>query len=201
MSASEIFGQYSFLTASAHQTIAIAKSDCQLEILPRSDFEELLETSPELIEITKQTLQQEDIKDYLHQQHGLSLAAIQDWVSLALATLQEQRKIAPAVKIVQKKSEFLRLARNIRRFSVFSYLTEEELEDIAARLVYRSYPDGKVFFQPGDFSDRFYIIHQGEVEIIFPRNLQRAPLVLTTADPFWRIVFCHRSESYGNRDR
>ncbi len=189
LSANEIFGQYSFLTGSSHQTLAIAKEDCQLEILPRCDFEQLLETSPELLERTEQTLQQERIKDYLQQRHGLSLTAIKDWVSLALATLEEKRTIAPAVKIIQKQSEFLQLARKIHRFPVFSYLTTEELEDIAARLVYRSYQDGQVFFQPGDFSDRLYIIHQGEVEIIFPRNLQRAPLVLTTADPFGELSF------------
>ncbi|MDJ0902262.1 MAG: cyclic nucleotide-binding domain-containing protein [Xenococcus sp. MO_188.B8] len=189
LSVNEIFGQYSFLTGSPHQTIAIAKDDCQLEILPRCDFEELLETSPELLERTEQTLQQEKIRDYLHQHHSLSLTAIKDWVSLALTTLQEQRKIAPAIKVTQKKSEFLQLARKIRRFPVFSYLTEDELEDIAARLVYRSYQDGYVFFQPGNFSDRLYIIHQGEVEIIFPSNLQKAPLVLTTADPFGELSF------------
>ncbi len=189
LSANEIFGQYSFLTGSSHQTVAIAKEDCQLEILPRCDFEQLLETSPELLERTEQTLQQERIKDYLQQRQGLSLTAIKDWVSLALATLEEKRTIAPAVKIIQKQSEFLQLARKIHRFPVFSYLTAEELEDIAARLVYRSYQDGQVFFQPGDFSDRLYIIHQGEVEIIFPRNLQKAPLVLTTADPFGELSF------------
>ena len=189
LNANEIFGQYSFLTSSPHQSIAIAKENCQLEILPRCDFAELLETSPELLERTKHSLQQEQIRDYLHQRQGLSLTAIQDWLSPALTTLQEQRKIAPAVEIIQKKSEFLQLARQIRRFQVFSYLTEEELEDIAARLVYRSYEDGKVFFQPGDFSDRLYIIHQGEIEIIFPRNLQRAPLVLTTADVVGELSF------------
>ena len=189
LNANEIFGQYSFLTGSFHQTIAIAKEDCQLEILHRCDFEQLLETSPELLERTEQTLQQEKIRDYLHQHHGLSLTAIKDWVSLALTTLQERREIAPAVKITQKQPEFLQLARKIRRFPVFSYLTEEELEEIAARLVYRSHQDGHVFFQPGDFSDRLYIIHHGEVEIIYPSNLQRAPLVLTTADAFGELSF------------
>ena len=189
LGANEIFSQYSFLTGSPHKTLAIAKEDCQLEILPRCDFEQLLETSPQFLARTKQTLQQEDIRDYLHQQQQLSLAAITDWVSLAVATLQEKRKIPPAVKITQKKPEFLTLARKIRRFEVFSYLTEAELSEIAARLVYRSYPDGKVFFQPGDFSDRFYLIHQGEVEIIFPRDLQRDPLVLTTGDPFGELSF------------
>ncbi|ELS01758.1 cyclic nucleotide-binding protein [Xenococcus sp. PCC 7305] len=184
VSANEIFGQYSFLTNSPHQTIAIAKEDCQLEILPRADFEQLLETSPEMLERTEQTLQKEAIKDYLHQRHELRVAQIKDWVDFALTTLRESRKIPPAVKVIQKQAEFLQLARKIRRFPVFSYLTEEELEEIAERLIYSSYPDGKVFFQPGDFSDRLYIIHQGEVEIIFPRHLQRAPLVLSTQEPF-----------------
>ena len=189
LSANEIFGQYSFLTGSPHRTLAVAKEDCQLEILPRCDFEQLLETSPELLERTEQTLQQETIRDYLHQRQGLSLAAINEWVSLALVKLREQRAITPAVKLIQKQSEFLALARKIRRFPVFSYLTEAELEEIAARLVYRSAQDGKVFFQPEDFSDRLYIIHQGEVEIIFPPNLQRAPLVLTTTDAFGELSF------------
>ena len=187
LSANEIFGQYSLLTGSTHQTVAVAKEDCQLEILPRPDFEQLLETSPELLERTEQTLQQERIKDYLERQHGLSLPEIKDWVNLAVTTLREKRKITPAIRIDQKKSEFLQLARKIHRFPVFSYLTEEELEEISVRLVYRFYRDGKVFFQPGDFSDRLYIIHQGEVEIIFPSNLERAPLVLTTADPFGEL--------------
>ena len=187
LSANEIFGQYSLLTGSPHQTVAVAKEDCQLEILPRPDFEQLLETSPELLERTEQTLQQEKIKDYLERQHGLSLLEVKDWVNLAVATLREKRKITPAIRIDHKKSEFLQLARKIHRFSVFSYLTEEELEEISVRLVYRFYRDGKVFFQPGDFSDRLYIIHQGEVEIIFPSNLERAPLVLTTADPFGEL--------------
>ncbi len=72
LSSNEIFGQYSFLTGSSHQTIAIAKKDCQLEILPRCDFEQLLETSPEFLERTEQILQQEKIRDYLQQRQTLS---------------------------------------------------------------------------------------------------------------------------------
>ena len=85
-----------------------------------------LETSPEFRERTEQILQQEKIRDYLQQLHGLSLTAIKDWVSLALTTLQEKRKIAPAVMISYKQNEFLQLARKMRRFPVFSYLTTAE---------------------------------------------------------------------------
>ncbi len=187
LTVNDIFGHLAFLTGSPHQTQAIVKEDCQLEILPRSDFEQLLEISPELLEITQQTLQQENIKDYLLQRHQLSLGEIKDWLSSASAIIKKQRKIEPAVKITQKIPEFLELARTIRRFPVFNYLPQEDLEALAERLVYRSYQDGYVFFQPNNDSDRLYIIHQGEVEIIYPPHLQKPPLVLTTADAFGEL--------------
>ena len=194
VTAKEIFGHLAFLTGSTHQTQAVVREDCQLSILPRSDFEELLEISPELLERTKQIFQQSNIRDYLHQRHQLSLAEIKDWVGSAVATLQKQRRIKPAVIITQKKSEFLNLARIIGRFPVFSYLPQEDLEDIAERLVYRCYQDGHVFFQPDEYSDRLYIIHQGEVEIIYPSHLQKPPLVLTTADPFGELSLVTKAD-------
>ena len=81
----------------------------------------------------------------------------------------------------------MRLARTIRRFPVFNYLPQDDLEDLAERLVYRCYQDGHVFFQPDEDSDRLYIIHKGEVEIIYPSHLQKPPLILTTADPFGEL--------------
>ena len=189
LTANNAFGRLSFFTGSPHETIAVVKEDCQLEILPRSDFEELLEISSELLEKTEQILQQEDIKNYLHQRHGLSVEQIKDWLSSALVTLRKKREIKSAVKITQKQSDFLNLARNIRRFPVFSYLPEEDLEDIADRIVYSNYKDGHVFFQPNDFSDRLFIIHQGELEVIYPRHLNKPPLVLTTADAFGELSF------------
>ena len=187
ITAEEIFGQFAFFTGSPHQFQAVVKEDCQLEILPRSDFEELLEISPELLELTQQTFQQENIRDYLHQRHQLSLTEIKDWVNLAIANVQKQRKIESAVKITRKISDFLELARTIRRFPVFNYLPQDDLEDLAERLVYHCYQDGHVFFQPDEYSDRLYIIHKGEVEIIYPSQLQKSPRVLTTADAFGEL--------------
>ncbi|MDJ0589938.1 MAG: cyclic nucleotide-binding domain-containing protein [Pleurocapsa sp. MO_226.B13] len=194
VTAKEIFGHLAFLTGSTHQTQAVVREDCQLSILPRSDFEELLEISPELLERTKRIFQQSNIRDYLHHRHQLSLAEIKDWVGSAMATLQKQRRIIPAVKITQKKSEFLSLARTIRRFPVFNYLPQDDLEDLAERLVYRYYQDGHVFFQPEEYSDRLYIIHQGEVEIIYPSHLQKPPLVLTTADSFGELSLITKAD-------
>ena len=107
LTANHVFGRMSFFTGSPHQTMAIVREDCQLEILPRSDFEELLEISPELLAKTEQILQQQEVKDYLHLRHGLSLEQISTWLNVALVTLQEKREIKSAVPIMQRKNDSL----------------------------------------------------------------------------------------------
>jgi CRP-like cAMP-binding protein len=185
----DIFGQFAFFTGSPHQTLATIEEDCQLEILSRSHFEDLLETSSELLAITERTLQEESIKDYLQNRQKLSLSSLREWEYLALETLKKERKIISAVKIEQKKTEFLDLARQIKRFPLFSFLPQEDLEEISERLVYHQYPSGYVFFQPRDLSDLLYIIYRGEVQIIYPTQLQKNSLILTTGDPFGELSF------------
>jgi CRP-like cAMP-binding protein len=187
LTANDCFGQFAFLTGSPHQTVAIVTEDCQLEILSRSNFEQFLETSPEFLQATLQALQQEEIKDYLQQRHGFSLPQVKEWVSLALETLNRERKIRSAVDIAQNQADFLQFARQIRRFPVFSYLSQEDLEAIADRLLYSHHADGYVFFQPSEMAERLYIIHRGEVQILYPSHLQQAPLVLTSGDPFGEL--------------
>ena len=189
LKANESFGQLAFLTGCPHQAIAVVKQDCQLEILQRSDFEALLEISPELLERTQDILKQQTIRDYLFQEQGLSKEQIVNWTETAANTLEENRKLEPAKRLIQNKSEFFAIARSIRRFPIFSYLPEEELEMIAERLVYRERADGYVFFQPDEFSDRLYIIHKGEVEILYPSHLRQPPLVLSAQDPFGELSF------------
>lgn len=189
----DTFGKLAFLTGSPHQSIAITREDTQLSILTRGDFEDLLEISPELGKITTRLLQSEEIGNYLQEKQGLSSTQVQDWVDRALVHLKYQREILPAVTIEQKMPEFLKLSRQIRRFEVFSYLPEEDLENIASRLVYKRREDGFVFFQPQDLSDRLYIIHQGEIEILFPSELGKSPIVLSSGDAVGELSFVTKS--------
>jgi CRP-like cAMP-binding protein len=189
LNANDSFDQGAFLTGCPLQSLATATQDCELEILPRAAFEQLLETSPELLEITAQALQQKEIKDYLQQRHGFSLSQVQEWVGLAIDILRRERKIHPAINLTQNQEDFLHLARQIKRFPIFSYLPQADLIAIADRLVYNRYPNGYVFFQPQDLGDRLYILHQGEVQIVYPSHLQKAPLLLTSGDPLGELSF------------
>ncbi len=123
----DIFGKLAFFTGSPHKTVAVVVEDTQLAVLSRSDFEELLETSPYLLEITKKMIEGEEIADYLQKYQGLDKNQIQAWVNLAREKIHQDRKIPSAVKIEQKEAEFLKLARQIRRFPVFSYLPQKDL--------------------------------------------------------------------------
>jgi CRP-like cAMP-binding protein len=185
----DIFGQFAFFTGSPHQTLATLTEDCQLEILMRSDFESLLEISSEVLAFTEKNLRQKSLQDYLQNRHNLSADSAREWQQLALENLQRERKILAAVSIEQKKSEFLHLARQIRRFPLFTYLPQEDIEALSDRLIYHQYPSGHVFFQPRDLSDLLYIIHQGEVQIIYPTQLQKSSLILTSSDPFGELSF------------
>jgi CRP-like cAMP-binding protein len=60
----DIFGKLAFFTGSPHQTVAVVVEDTQLAVLSRSDFEELLETSPYLLEITKKMIEGEEIGEH-----------------------------------------------------------------------------------------------------------------------------------------
>lgn len=185
----DVFGQFSFLTASPHQTVAQTTEDTQLDILPRPDFEELLQTSPYLSRQTQLFWQTPELLNYLQQRQGLDKVQINQWLNLATEKLHSEGVIAPAVEINRHIPEFLQIARHIQRFPIFRYLFQDELIEIAQRLTYHYRDDGYVFFQPQEASDRLYIIHQGQVEIVYPPHLQKPPLVLKPGDPVGELSF------------
>ena len=185
----DIFGKLAFFTGSPHQRVAVVVEDTQLAVLSRSDFEELLEISPYLLEITEKMIQTEEIADYLQKYQRLDQNQIQAWVDLAKEKIHQERKIPSAVKIEQKEAEFLKLARQIRRFPVFSYLPQEDLEDIAARLIYRHQEKGHIFFQPSEVSDSLYFVDQGEVEVFYPSHLNQPSLGLMSGDALGELAF------------
>nr|MDJ0509528.1 cyclic nucleotide-binding domain-containing protein [Crocosphaera sp.] len=185
----DVFGQFSFLTASPHQTVARTTEDTEIDILPRPDFEQLLPTSPYLCYQMEQFWQTEDVQHYLQQRQGLDRSQIQSWVKAATETMYRDGTILPAVEIEDHEQEFLAMARQINRFPVFRYLYHHELLEIAQRLTYHHRKEGHVFFQPEEASDRLFIIHQGEVEIVYPPHLDKPPILLKPGDTVGELSF------------
>ena len=185
----DTFGKLAFLTGSPHQMVAVTTRETQLDILPRPDFEQLLQTSPRLAQATEQLLQSEEVASYLQQRHQLTLSQVRDWVAAAITSLREERMIPPAVQVENHAQEFLNLARQIRRFPVFKDLPDADLREIADRLVYSHLEDGYAFFQPQELSDRLYIIDRGEVEVLNPNTPRKRPLILYPGDALGELSF------------
>ncbi len=184
-----VFSPLAFFTGSPHQTVAVAIAETQLAVLSRSNFEELLETSPYLVDATERFIQSQEVADYLQKYQGLNESQVEEYVKLAPGKIQQERRILAAVTIEQKEAEFLKFARQIRRFPVFSYLPQEDLEEIAARLMYRRTESGTVFFQPSEVADRLYLIHQGQVEVFYPSHLNKPSMILAAGDALGELAF------------
>ncbi|ERN42828.1 cyclic nucleotide-binding domain protein [Rubidibacter lacunae KORDI 51-2] len=189
LSANDTFGMMAFLTGCPHQTVAIATTALKLNILPRSDFESLLQSSPSLVRNTASFLQSEAVAEYLQKRHGLGLARVREWVGSSVQSLVRESAIPPAVEVTHKPDEFIDMAHRVRRLPIFKHLPAEDLQKIADRLIYLQRDDGHIFFQPQEASDRLYIIHMGEVEIVYPTHYQKPPKVLIAGDVFGELSF------------
>ncbi|MDJ0573600.1 MAG: cyclic nucleotide-binding domain-containing protein [Xenococcaceae cyanobacterium MO_234.B1] len=189
LSTNDTFGKFAFLTGSPHKMVAVTTQETQLDILPRPDFEQLLQTSPRLVEATEQLLQSESVASYLQQRHQLTVLQVRDWIASAIISLRQKRIIPPPINVENHSQEFLNLARQIRRFPVFKHLPEADLREIADRLVYRHFEDGYAFFQPQELSDRLYIIARGEVEVLNPNTPRKKPLILSWGDALGELSF------------
>jgi len=169
----DFFSRMAFFTGSPHRTSAIAKTDCEIAILPREAFEDLLETSPELNVATQRLVQGEEIAHYLQQRHYLTLDEVKNWVDQAIFDIQTKARIPDAISVENKADEFVKIARQVKRLPIFQYLPSEDIEAVANRLRYRRYKDGETLFYQNESSNELYIIHCGQIALSNPQNPSR----------------------------
>jgi CRP-like cAMP-binding protein/zinc transporter ZupT len=167
-------GWLSFLTGSPHQLTAVTNGPVELAVLSRPDVEELLESSPSFVSWLGGWLRTPEVESYLQQRHGLAREQVADWIERAQASLQARRWLPDAVEVDRGRDAFLRIARRVEKFPVFSSLPQPDLEEIADRLVLGHFEDGYAFFQAGEQADRLFILREGLVELLDPR-LPRQP--------------------------
>ncbi|MEO0828067.1 MAG: cyclic nucleotide-binding domain-containing protein [Cyanobacteria bacterium J06639_16] len=159
------FSRMAFFSGAPHGTSAVATTDCEIAMLPREVFEDLLETSPELNEATRRLVQGEEIAQYLQHRHYLTLDEVKAWVDQAVFCIQTEARIPDAIAIDNKAAEFMQLARQVKRLPIFQYLPNEDIEAVANRLSYRRYKSEEAFFYQQEVSEYLYIINEGQVTL------------------------------------
>jgi CRP-like cAMP-binding protein len=185
----ESFGWLEILSGAPATSAAIAATDITLWILPRGAFFSLVPNSPTLIQQVHRELRSQTLFNLLQNQHGLSTTEIKAWSDKSVKALLNRGVFSEAVSLERKDDEFLELADNIKRFDLFSHLTQDELQEIATHLIYKRFPKGQTLFHKGDISNRMYFIANGEISLINPSLHLRATETLGPATAFGGNAF------------
>ncbi len=110
----------------------------------------------------------------------------------AVQSIKKNRFIPDAIKIEHNRTSFLALARQIKRFPLFTHLPLDDIEEISERLFYKNYDNGFVFFREGEIADRMFIIDQGEVQLLETKT-RNQPQILTHGDAFGGFALITRA--------
>jgi CRP-like cAMP-binding protein len=165
LSGHAVFGYRSFLAGTPHGSSAVAAADPTdvLEI-SRPHFLEVLEHAERLRERLEGYLASGSVSNYLHEEHGLEPAEIDDW--LARVRADRGHGTVRAREAPHPGADFVARASRIRRTPVFADLPAAELERIGERLLRKEHQQGHCFFRAGDAPDRLYVLEHGQVSLV-----------------------------------
>jgi CRP-like cAMP-binding protein len=89
----------------------------------------------------------------------------------------------------QRRLRFQRILSQMGHLPVFSDLPKDEVRRLAVSVITREYPKGATLYQMNDPAERLYIVAEGEVELLDPRQNMRPFRVLRKNDAFGRMAF------------
>lgn len=183
------FSRMAFFCGTPHGTSAVAGSDCEVLILPKEAFEDLLEISPELNRATQQVVQGAEVAQYLQERHHLSQEEVKDWADKAALAIQSEARIPDAIVIENNAAEFIRLARQLDRLPLFRFLPNEDIEMIANRLAFRRYEEGDTVFYQNEPARSLFILHSGVIALSDPQQSSRKLSLLQPRSVFGGWAF------------
>jgi len=197
------FGRMALLTGMPHKTIAVAASDANIWVLPRTDLDYLLETSSELRQAVHRQLRGDEVTAYLQERQKMDSSEAVEWTDMAVTHLGQYGRLPPLARLERREVEFAAAAGHIQRTRIFSNLPPESVRNMAARLLYRKFKRGDTVFQRGDQADRMYILAQGEVSLVHADEPTNRHTILHQHDAFGVMAFLtgarHTSAAFATR--
>lgn len=101
------------------------------------------------------------------------------------------RKSSTTITYLQNKRQqrLRRIIGHVGRLPVFENLPHEEAKELAGQVLTREYPAESLLYRKDDPSDRLYIIDEGEVELLDPRDQMNAFRKVGKNEVFGRMAF------------
>jgi len=184
LTSNDVFGWRALITGSPFSYSAYAISDVSLLVLPRHTYEILILNSSEARQKIHQMLRSEDILSYLQDDQRLDKEQAEAWLDEATHSLVSTGVVPPAISVKRHSSVFNTRLEYMQHIPLTQGLSQTALELIGARLIYKQYPKGTIFYHQNDTADRMYIIEQGEVQLLGAVNSKQGLITLRDSDAF-----------------
>lgn len=184
----DAFGRMAFFTGSPHATLARTRTEVSVWVLARDDFERLLVTSPNLEDALIKLVGGEEVRTYLLERHGLKPERVNAWVQEAVTSLRNRGTVPPAVSVDRDNDTVREMLLHVGSTQVFDDLPEEELRKVAGRFFRRTVERGETLFQRGQLAERMYIVEEGEVALVDPRNEMKPAEKLLDGDAIGELA-------------
>jgi CRP-like cAMP-binding protein len=183
----DVFGRMAFFTGCPHATAAVATTNASIWLIPKKNFERLIQHTPHFAERLRELLRGDEVAKYLIERQEMSPESSEKWVN---RMIQHYRGEDPSQKDGQQtEMEFKQILEQVNRVPIFQKLPSEEVNEIASLFFRKHHQKGYTFFYQEEPAERMYIIDHGEVELIDPENKMRMLMTLTDYDAFGVMSF------------
>jgi CRP-like cAMP-binding protein len=187
--AGEAFGRRAFLAGTPHSRRAVTRSKTSMLVLPRRDFIVLLENSRMLRQKVHRALRESTMLDYLIESHHLDRSDAESRIAESAQELYVHGSLREAVPVERHEEDFVTMADRLQRLPPVRDLPESELDAIGCKLLYKRYRRGDAIFHAGELAERLYIVHEGEVTLLSPREVSRRGRLVDAGSAFGGLSF------------
>ena len=185
----DAFGRMAFFTGAPHATLARTQTDVSLWVLARDDFERLLVTSPNLVDALIDLIGGDEVHSYLIERHNMEAEQVDAWVDAAVTSLRNRGTVPPAVAVDRGDESVREMIQNVASTQIFDDLPEVEVRKIAGCFFHRSFERGETLFSQDQLAERMYIVEEGEVALVDPRNDLKPPEKLHDGESIGTLSF------------
>lgn len=183
----DVFARMAFFTGCPHATVAVTTTKASIWLIPKKNFEILIQHTPCLAEKLRKLLKGDEVVKYLIERQDMSPKSSEEWSNRMIQhywgkdlSQNEDRKT---------EMEFKRIIEQINRVPIFQKLPPEEINEIAPLFFRKQHLKGYTFFHQNEQAERLYIIDHGEVEMIDRESKMRMFMTLIDHDAFGAMSF------------
>ena len=159
-------GWLAFLTGVPYRFTARATEDVSLWVLPKITFFSLFSTSVHFSEAVQDWLRNSAVTEYLTVKHGLPADVVEHWQDRAVHGLLRRGSYSPVLTVSNNSQLFRSVVNQFIGCDLFKSLSEEDIEAISDRLIYKRFSSGETLYFQGEDSTNMFVIDYGHVSML-----------------------------------